>query len=529
MRKMRQRRIQSARTKRKAGAMIEPLESRRLLAAAVGPAAPGWAGFAGDAQHTADSAHASQALEMIHWQTKVDLNPQLNGGELIAHYGSPVITAKNTVIVPVKTGADGGFRLEAHDGASGKLKWTLTTDYVLPPHVFVPSYSPVLAPDGRLYFAGAGGTVYYVDNPDQSSTPEVHQIAFYGLAKYSANKAAFNSTVFIDTPITAGITRDIFFGFQVTGDNPLHLAGGLAKITSSGAGKYLSAAVATGDAGVDKVMQNCAPALSRFNNFVYVAMDHTVKLGVGAGIRTGTYLLMIDTHTMTTHAMVRLTDPQSGLDIQPMDSATSSPTIGPNGDIFCGILDNPQDSNHDRGWLMHFSWDLKQTKTTGDFGWDDTASIVPASMVKSYHGKSSYLLMTKYNNYADHGGNGVNKIAVLDPNAVEIDASTGQTVMKEVLTIAGVTPDTDHTQQFPKAVKEWCINSAAVDPATDSVLVNSEDGKLYRWNVGQNQFTQVVKLTNGLDEAYTPTVVGPDGTVYAINDATLFAVGKKRG
>ncbi len=33
-----------------------------------------------------------------------------------------------------------------------------------------------------------------------------------------------------------------------------------------------------------------------------------------------------------------------------------------------------------------------------------------------------------------------------------------------------------------------------------------------------------VVLTSGIGEAYTPTLIGPDGTVYAINDATLFAV-----
>jgi hypothetical protein len=35
-----------------------------------------------------------------------------------------------------------------------------------------------------------------------------------------------------------------------------------------------------------------------------------------------------------------------------------------------------------------------------------------------------------------------------------------------------------------------------------------------------------VRLTSGLGESYTPTAIGADGTVYAINNAVLFAVGK---
>ena len=132
--------------------------------------------------------------------------------------------------------------------------------------------------------------------------------------------------------------------------------------------------------------------------------------------------------------------------------------------------------------------------------------------------------MTKYNHYAGAGGDGVNKLAILDPSATMTDPITGRTVMNEVLTIAGVTPDAGIIDKLPNAVREWCINTAVVDPQTGSVLVNSEDGKLYRWDLSTNTFTESVRLTAGLGQAYTPTLIGVDGTVYAINDATLFAV-----
>jgi hypothetical protein len=117
----------------------------------------------------------------------------------------------------------------------------------------------------------------------------------------------------------------------------------------------------------------------------------------------------------------------------------------------------------------------------------------------------------------------VNKIAILDPNATEADpVIPGTLVMAEVLTIKGLTPDPNN----PGGVKEWCINSAAVDPATKSVLANSEDGKLYRWDLTTDSFSKIIQLTAGIGEAYTPTVIGSDGTAYAINDALLFAVGQ---
>ena len=175
--------------------------------------------------------------------------------------------------------------------------------------------------------------------------------------------------------------------------------------------------------------------------------------------------------------------------------------------------------NRYRGWLLHFGSSLAQSKTPGSFGWDDTVSLVPAPMVPSYQGASAYLLMVKYNDY----NTGLHRIAILDPNATQTDPGTGATVMNEVLTILGPTPDPNGPSG---AVKEWCINTAAVDPFTKSILVNNEDGKLYRWDLTTNTLSQTVVLTPGLGEAYTSTVIGPDGKVYATNNAILFAVGQ---
>jgi hypothetical protein len=143
-------------------------------------------------------------------------------------------------------------------------------------------------------------------------------------------------------------------------------------------------------------------------------------------------------------------------------------------------------------------------------------------MVPSYTGASSYLLALKYNNYAGAGtGDGLNRLAVLDPGATQADPIIpAVAVMKEILTILGPTLDAGSAT----ARREWCINTMAVDPARKSVLANNEDGILYRWDLTTNTFTQSIRLTNGLGQAYTPTAVGADGAVYAISDATLFAV-----
>ena len=439
----------------------------------------------------------------------------MGGGELLIHYGSPLVTANNTVLVPVKTTTAGGYRIEAHNGATGQLLWEVSTDYQTPTSDWTPSFAPVLTTQGRLYFPGGGGTVYYIDNPDSSTTPAVGQLAFYGLDAFNADAATFLSHVQISTPITADSAGDIYFGFVATAATSANLKSGLARISASGAGSWSAASTLASDASIVSLAFNCAPALSHDEQTLYVA-GNTGSFGAG-------YLMAINSTTLVPSAKVLLIDPLSGNGAAIPNISTASPVVGPDGDVYYGAFETPFPENNDRGWLLHYSGDLKQTKTPGAFGWDDTPSIVPASMVPSYHGSSSYLLMAKYNNYAGIGtGDGQNKVAILDPNnQTQTDPITGVTVMNPVLSILGPTPE-----EGGQGVREWCINAAAVDPATDSVLVNSEDGTIYRWNLSTNSFTQKVHLAPPTGEAYTPTLIGGDGTVYAINNATLWAVGQ---
>ena len=474
-----------------------------------------WPTYGGNAQHTALSTVPTQPLQTIHWSMPVDLQPQYSGSTLLIHYGSPLVTEGNTVIVPVKTGVTDTFRVEARRGGDGLPLWTLLTDYRLPPHNWVPSLGGVITPQGRYYVPASGGTLLWTDQLDAAGPHTGNRVAFYGLANFNASSASFDSSVRICTPLTSDAQGTVYFGYRTVGANPLGLTSGIAAVDANGNGRFVTASAAS--AGLSsQVAIDCAPALSADEKVLYIAVK-------GATSAPGR-LLALRTADLSTHRSLLLLDNINGTQGRISDEGTSSPTVGPDGRVYFGILENPFGSNAARGWMLvidttSFTADV----APGAFGWDDTPSIVPASAVAGYAGSSSYLIMTKYNYYAGLG-DGVNKLAVLDPNATQIDAHASATVWKEIRVIAGPTPD-NQGPGYPNAVREWCINTAAVDAFQHSVLAGSEDGVLYRWDLDSNAFTESVVLTPGIGEAYTPTIVGPDGQVYAINNATLFAVG----
>jgi len=480
-----------------------------------------WTGYGHDAQHTGESVVAAQALNRIKWSASIDTVLQGNSGPLYIHYGTPVITAGNTVLVPQRTSANNTYQINAYSGSSGTALYTLSTDYTPPPHDWIPSFGTAIGLGSRYFYPGAGGKIYYRDTPD-SVTGNSGQFVFYGAANYSSN-------VMISTPITADRFGNIYFGFIVTGSVPLigggSLSSGLARISAAGVGSYVSAYTLGGGAAspipISQVPLNCGPAVNTSGSILYV--------GVSNGGTSAGYLVAVNPTMLTATARTRLTDPATHEDAEILDDSSAAPTIGPDGDVYYGVFETSCCSNHDRGWLLHFNSTLSTSKIPGAFGWDTTASVVPKTLVPSYTGSSTYLLLTKYNNYKETGGTGQNYVAITDPNVSMTDPITGARVMNLVQGPGGTMMEQlGPTYDGPPAgaVREWCINSAAIDPNTKSAIVNSEDGVNYRWDFTSNTLSQAIRLTPGVGEAYTPTVIGPDGTVYAINDATLFAIGQ---
>jgi hypothetical protein len=477
--------------------------------------------FAGNAQHTSAYVPTSQDLGRVKWTASLNSNT----GGTASRYASPVITAANTVIAPTQI-AGGAFQLNAFTGSTGASLYALSTDYVAPTSTTTPVYQPLLvngASGTRLYYAGAGGTILYIASPD-SATPgtPVRQVFYTTLSDYQTRAASFNSSVFINTPLTADANGNVFFGFRVQGTapSPLSAQDGFARIDTNGNGTFVLAGTAAADATATHDAQNSAPAVSNDGTTVYFVAK-------SASTNNYAYLLGLDSSTLSTKYRVFLTDPRNGNAAGVSDNSTASPVIGPDNDVYFGVLSNPD--NGSRGFLLHFSSDLTTTKTPGGFGWDNTPAVVSNSMVSSYTGSSTYLLLSNYNDYAGQvDGLGVNKVALLDPTATETDShssSNGLTVMREVLNITGPTPDAaNQNSSFPSAVVPWLGNAFAVNAATKTVDLPSSDGNLYRWNVSTNSISQFLNLGAAGGTQNVPTVIGPDGATYTINGPTLASV-----
>jgi hypothetical protein len=277
-----------------------------------------------------------QPFRRIRWTAKVDLAP--NGAPI--HYGPPMITAANTVLVPTRVSGKAGFRVVAYSGRSGVRSWSLTTAYRTPAFAnglfaWIPPLPAALTARTTLAVAAAGGTVL-IRRHANVTTGAVRRLVFYGAARWRAHKAAYDKAVHVTTPLTSAPDGSLYFGFTVSGPTPAHLSSGIARIDAHGHATWITAAAAAGNPAINDVALNCAPALSPSGKTVYITVTNPTR-----GILVG-----LDAATLKPRYHVLLKDPVSGLPAFVSTSSSASPTVNAS---------------------------LTRAKTPGSFGWDNTS------------------------------------------------------------------------------------------------------------------------------------------------------------
>ena len=505
-----------------------------------------WRGYGGDPSHSAISTVPATNLNRVLWSASLDDNRSYYGDAVFMHYASPCITASNTVVHAYRytTSVDGGadydnWQVFGRAGTTGRQLWSLNTDYSAPDVHPVDNdgewtsvYPLSLFGKNSVAAAGGGGTVLIKADADAGPSPTSRIVFYSHLANYYSNPSAFSS-IKICTPFTSDANGNLWFGYQV--GTPLSGAmsqlgtGGVVRISTSGTVAFRSVQSLGFDSNLQQPALNSAPALSRDGNSVY--------FGVRESNQWGAYLVKLDSMSLALEAHVQVLDPSlSNTGAGEVDESSAAPMVAPDGHVFYGVFGWYWRESH--GWMLQFDGNLNQYDThgvrypVGAFGWDDTPSVVPSDLVPSYTGSAKYLILSKYNDYAINTpgqpyGQGVNHVAVLDPTSSgTTDWQTGLACMSVVIEVVGITADPDARDQgYTNAVHEWCINSAAIDPFGKSAIINSEDGHCYRWSFISNTLTQNVGIAPATSEAYTSTVIGPDGTCYAINNSRIIAIG----
>ena len=142
--------------------------------------------------------------------------------------------------------ATGGFQVNAFNGATGQLIWTLN-DRLRAPQPQLDAADGHHA-DARRYvrwsFPAAGGTVLVRKTPNWRSGA-VTRVAFFGITNYNQNPTAFNDAIQICTPITSDAFGNLYFGYsppaQALPGYANGIPSGLARISATAAGSFVSA------------------------------------------------------------------------------------------------------------------------------------------------------------------------------------------------------------------------------------------------------------------------------------------------
>ena len=348
---------------------------------------PAWPGFARDPQHAAQSAIATQDLNRIAWSTPVDLAPQRGaGGALLIHYGSPVVTSHNTVVVPVKTGAGGGFRVEARSGANGGADLVVGQRLRAAAAQLGAELQPRARRRGnRLYAPGAGGKLLVNATTPMRPAARVRRDRLLRRGRVRRRRRPRSTPASSSTRRSRSMPQgNVFFGFIVTGAQPggprqRHRAHRRRRRRQLGRGRGRGRRRRDRQGGDEQR----AGAVDRRRARSTSRSTRAPVAGIGAG----GYLLALDSATLATQGKVAAARPGTGTRARISDDGTASPTVGPDGDVYFGVLE----THVRRAQRPRLAAPLRRhagdaARSPGAFGWDDTASIVPAAMVPSYAG-----------------------------------------------------------------------------------------------------------------------------------------------
>ena len=501
-----------------------------------------WPTFGRDNQHTSSSPVGAQRMERERFS--VDLS---DCSSFQQHFGAPLITANNIVVIPIH-GAScsrGQHVMRAYD-VSGNVIWSMNSDFLHPPKLagagWVPQYQPVLfgepGPTQRVYFAGPGGTIRWRDNLDQPSPITSGIVRYMGAQQYQDFEQQYIDTHFVNSGL---MVHDgaLFYSVRIRSrlEYPNLPQGSFSILVRVDVPTHSAAIVRDGpfiggDNRFQRFPNQFTPAVSNDGLLVYWTVSNDSSNGP---VR----IVALNTTDLSVVHRAEVRDPRdSNRYMWLMEDSTAAPTIGPDGDVFLGLLGpNIRGQTRYSGWLLHWNRELNQVKTPGGFGWDDTATIVPSFSVPQYTGRSSYLLFLKFNDYLDReGGKGLHRLVIMDPNdETERDAKGSLTaqgqeifVMRDVLSILAPEPKEPLQCRIPSQPTncfqprfEWCVNQGVFDRTTSSVFANNEDSYQYRWHLPTNTLAERFFMDTPQIEAYTPTSIGPDGAVYAINKGRM--------
>ncbi len=164
---------------------------------------PAWYGYDRDAQHTGESDRIADLRRhlVVHARRPRAAIPP--GGAPLTHYGSPVVTTNNTVVILVKTGPGGGYRIEGRDGVTGVLLWSAATDYLHAAAQLAAALQRAAHPAGPPLCARRRGQADRARRRGRRRQHARNACVLRALPPTTANPAAFDSTVVINTPVTS--------------------------------------------------------------------------------------------------------------------------------------------------------------------------------------------------------------------------------------------------------------------------------------------------------------------------------------